>query len=94
MPISLTNSPRIRLSACTVHGVRGSGLAYQVSERVELLAHETALAPPARDLAIEGVEEEAKGQEGQSPPNIVDLVRVVAEGVSKGRDYGHDAAKA
>lgn len=36
----------------------------QISQRIQFLAHETALLPPARDLAIHKVEEEAEGHEG------------------------------
>jgi len=42
----------------------------QVGQAVELLAHETGLAAPARDFAVHEVEEEAEGHEGEGGPEV------------------------
>ena len=50
---------------------RGLGLGEEVGKGVELLAHQRGLLAPARDLAVEGVEEEAKRQKGEGEPDVV-----------------------
>lgn len=66
---------------------------YQVRQAVQLLAHHAALLPPARDLAVHEVEEQAKGQEGQCGVDVAARV-VVLEAVPQGGEDGHDAAEA
>jgi hypothetical protein len=61
-------------------------VAYQISERIELLAHERALLSPTSDLAIHKVEEQTKGHEGQSGPEVAEIIGV-AHAVAEG---GHD----
>lgn len=58
------------------------------------MAHETALLPPARDLAVESIEEEAKGQEVKSKPDVSMGSRVDIEAVAQRGEDGHDAAEA
>jgi hypothetical protein len=67
--------------------------AYQIGERVQLLPHHAALLPPARDLAVEEVEEEAKGQEAERRPQVAVLCWV-AEAVAHRGEEGEDAAEA
>lgn len=66
---------------------------YQVRQTIQLLAHHAALLPPARDLAVHEVEEEAEGQERQGGVDISARV-VVLEAVPQGGEDGHDAAEA
>lgn len=68
--------------------------AYEVSERVEFLAHETGLLPPARDLAVHEVEEQAERDEAEGEVEVGVVVRVVLDAVAERGEDGHDAAKA
>ena len=68
-------------------------LAYQIGERVELLPHHAALFPPARDLAVEEVEEEAEGEEEEGRVEVAVFCRV-AETVAHRGEEGEDAAEA
>lgn len=43
-------------------------ISYQISQRVELCSHQTALFPHAGDHAVEKVEEKTKGHEAQGGP--------------------------
>ena len=61
-------------------------IAYQISKRIEFLAHERALLSPASDLAIHKVEEETKGHEGQGSPEVAEIIGI-AHAVAEG---GHD----
>lgn len=49
---------------------------YQISERVQLLAHQAALLPPASHLSIEKVKEQAERKEGEREPDVVVYVGV------------------
>ncbi len=69
------------------------GRAHQVGEGVELLAHHAALLSPARYRAVEGVKEEAEGQEGERRPQVAVLCWV-AEAVAHRGEEGEDAAEA
>lgn len=71
----------------------GVGGTYKISKRIQLLAHQTALLAPSRDLAIHEVEEQAEGHEGQRRPEVA-VVGGVAEAVAHGGEDGHDAAEA
>jgi hypothetical protein len=66
---------------------------YQVSKRIQLLAHKAALLPPPRDFSIEKVKKEAKRQEPKCDPNH-SVRRRIAEAVAQRREDGHGAAKA
>lgn len=69
------------------------GASYKIGKRVQLLAHKTALLPPPRDLAVEEVEEQAEGHEGQRDPEVARVLWSV-EAVAHGELYAHDAAEA
>lgn len=68
-------------------------MTYQICERVELLSHETALLSPSRNLAVKSIEEETKGEEHQSQPQVTERVGV-SQGVAQGREYRHGSAEA
>lgn len=53
-----------------LHSMRVQLRLYQISERVQLGTHQTALLPPSRNHAVEEVEEEAERHESQSRPNV------------------------
>jgi hypothetical protein len=69
------------------------GGTYQVSERIQLLAHKAALLSPSRYLAIECVEEETEREEDQGSPDAA-VVAWVAETISQGREDRHDTTEA
>jgi hypothetical protein len=62
---------------------------YQISQRIQLLAHEAALLPPARDLTVHEIEEEAKGHERQRRPEVAQR-GWRAQAVPHGREDRHD----
>ena len=66
---------------------------YQVCERVELLAHHTALLSPARHLAVEEVKEEPEGNEGECRVDVGGL-GCMAEAVSHRGKYRENTAEA
>lgn len=68
--------------------------AYQVSERVEFLAHETGLLPPARDLPVHEVEEQAERDKAEGEVEVGVVVWVVLDAVAERGEDGHDAAEA
>lgn len=71
----------------------GQEHSYQVRKTIQLLAHQAALLAPARDLAIEKVEKEAKGQECEGAVEVAEGGRIAKEVAHRGED-GHDAAEA
>lgn len=72
----------------------GRGWAYEVSQRIQLLAHERRLLPPPRDLAVHKVEEQAQRYEAERKVQVGVVVRVVLDAVPQGGEDGHDAAEA
>lgn len=66
---------------------------YQIGQRIQLLAHQTALLPPSGDLAVHEIEEEPKGYEGEGEVHVTVGCRG-AEAVAHGREDGHEAAEA
>lgn len=66
---------------------------YEIGQGIQLLAHQTALFPPPRDLAVHEVEEEAKGHEGEGEPHGRVGLRV-PQAVAHGGEDGHEAAEA
>jgi hypothetical protein len=67
---------------------------YQISQRIQLLTHKTRLLPPARDLAVHEVEEQAQRDEAQRPVQVRVVVHVVLRAVPQRREHRHDAAEA
>ena len=80
----LDRSPFPEVTVCAV--------TYQVSQRIQLLPHQTALASPPRHLAIHEVEKQSKGHEPQCCPNRAKGIRW-AKAVAHGANDGHEAAK-
>ena len=66
---------------------------YQVSKRIQLLAHEAALLPPPRNFSVEKVKKQSKGQEPQRDPNH-SVLRGIAEAVAQRGEDGHGSATA
>lgn len=58
--------------ACMAFG-RMYPLTYQVSERIQLLAHQAALSSPAGHFAVEEVKEETEGQKEKGRPKVAVL---------------------
>ncbi|KAL9010767.1 MAG: hypothetical protein Q9173_004334 [Seirophora scorigena] len=74
-------------------GERKRRRTYEISQGIEFLAHQAALLPPARDLAVHEVEEEAEGHEGESEPHgAVGLGG--AKAIPHREKDGHEAAEA
>lgn len=67
--------------------------AYEISQGIEFLAHQAALLPPARDLAVHEVEEEAERHEGESEPHGAMGLGGAKAIPHRGKD-GHEAAEA
>lgn len=66
---------------------------YQIGQRIQLLAHQTALLPPPGHLAVHEIEEEPEGYEGEGEVYVTVGCRG-AEAVAHGREDGHEAAEA
>lgn len=66
---------------------------YQIRKTIQFLSHHTALLPPARNLAIHEIEEQAKGQESQGGVHVSERGGI-AEAVAQGGEDGHDPAEA
>jgi hypothetical protein len=49
---------------------------YQISQRVQFLAHQTTLLPPSRNLPIHKVKEQAERHERQRSPEISVVIRL------------------
>lgn len=75
-------------------GGEGWNGTYEISERVQLLAHQTRLLPPPRYLAVHEVEEQAQRYEAEGEVQVGVVVRVVLEAVAERRHDRHDAAEA
>jgi len=56
---------------------------YQVSKRIQLLAHETSPLPPPRNFSIHKVEEQTERYEAQRKVEIGVVERVVLRAVSE-----------
>lgn len=67
-------------------------VTYQIRQRVQLLAHHTALLPPTRYLAIHEIEEQAEGEEGKRVVEV-SLVGGVAKAVPQRGEEGENTAK-
>ncbi|KAI4210193.1 MAG: hypothetical protein LQ351_006947 [Letrouitia transgressa] len=65
----------------------------QISQRVQLLTHQTALLPPPRNFSVHEIEEEAKGHEREGCPYWAVCIRG-SEAVAHGREDRHEAAEA
>ncbi len=65
---------------------------YQIRQRIQLLSHQTALAPPPRNLPIHKVKKQAKRHESQSSPDWSIGVRG-SEAESHGADDGHETTE-
>lgn len=65
----------------------------QISQRIQFLAHQAALLPPARDLAVHEVEEEPERHECESEPDGA-VGGGWTEAVTHGGEDGHEAAEA
>ena len=72
--------------------VEGVARTHQISKRIQLLAHQTALVPPPCNLAIHEIEEEAKGHEGEGCPYGAKRIWW-SQAVAHGGDDGHEAAE-
>lgn len=68
-------------------------LTYQISQRIQLLPHQTALPPPPRDLAIKKVEKQPKRHKRQRRPHIPQLAGRAGH-VAHGGEDGQYAAEA
>lgn len=66
---------------------------YQISQRIQLLAHKTTLLPPARDFPIHEIEEQAEGHEREGGPEV-SQGGGGPEAVPHGREDGHDSTEA
>lgn len=66
---------------------------YEVGEGIEFLAHEAGLVAPAGDFAVEEVEEEAEGEEGEGCPEV-GVRSLVAGAVAEGGEDREDSAEA
>lgn len=75
----------------TGYGVRGK--TYQISQRIQLLPHQTTLPPPPRDLPIKEVEKQPQRHQRQRSPQIPQLAGGTGHIPHRGED-GHDAAQA
>lgn len=69
------------------------GEAYQISQTIQLLTHQTTLLPPSRHLAIHEIEKQAGGDECKGNVDVRVVVRGT-EGIAEGREDGHEAAEA
>jgi hypothetical protein len=90
-------TPKDIYIACMVRGGSGEGriiVTYQISERIELLAHERGLLPPARYLSVHEVEGQAQGDETECPVEVGVVCGVALDAVAEGGEDGHDAAEA
>jgi len=52
-----------------------SDITYKVCQRVQLRAHQAALASPSCNHAVKEVEKQAERHESQSCPQVASLVR-------------------
>jgi hypothetical protein len=66
---------------------------YQISERVQLLTHQTSLLPPPGDLAVHKIEEQAERDKAQREVQVCIVVRVVLNAVTQRGEDGHYATK-
>lgn len=66
---------------------------YEVGEGIEFLAHEAGLVAPAGYFAVEEVEEQAEGEEGEGRPEV-GVRGLVAGAVAEGGEDGEDSAEA
>ena len=71
----------------------GMNGTHQIGQRIQLLAHQTALLPPPGHLAVHEIEEEPEGYEGEGEVYVTVRCRG-AEAVAHGREDGHEAAEA
>lgn len=77
---------------CRKDGWRGSE-SYQISQRIQLLSHQTTLLSPPRDFAVHEVEKQAEGDEGQRDVDGAIGCRGAETVAHRGQD-GHEAAEA
>jgi hypothetical protein len=73
---------------------KGGVETYQVSKRIQFLAHERRLLPPSRNLAIHEVESETKGNEAEGQVQVGVVGGVGLDAVAERGEDGHDAAEA
>ena len=67
--------------------------AYQISQRIQFLPHQTALPPPARDFPIEEIEEQSQWHESEGDVEVGGGGGG-AEAVAHGGEDGGEAAEA
>lgn len=66
---------------------------YQISQRVQLLAHHAALLPPTGHLAIHEIEKQTEGKERKRVVEVA-LVGGVAKAVTQRGEEGENTAEA
>jgi len=83
----------VRSSCLPASAPRKRKSTYQICQRVQLLPHQTALAPPPSHLAIHEIKEQSEGHESQRSVHIAEGVWG-PETVTQGGEDGHEAAEA